>query len=148
MRVLHFVLLPLESPQWGLRSALRSIALEYHEFDWLPLWQADQSAELLRQFIRLAREFRPSLIFAQIQTANVLSSDELRQATCPIVSWCGDLRAATPDWAFEVAPHVISCFSNLRDVNNLKSRGYSVHYLNIGVSLEVFCPFGAGRCHD
>jgi hypothetical protein len=61
----------------------RSISSEYHEFDWFPLWQAGESTELRYQFVRLTPEFRPSLIFAQIQTANVLSSDELCQARCP-----------------------------------------------------------------
>jgi Glycosyl transferases group 1 len=145
MRVLHFARLTHESPQWGLRSALRSIASEYHEFDWLPLWETGQRAELRHRFIRLVQEFRPSLIFAQIQTGGVLSENELRQAACPVVSWCGDLRETTPDWAWEVAPHAISCFSNLRDVDSLKSKGYVAHYLNIGVSLEVFCPFGEQR---
>jgi hypothetical protein len=98
-----------------------------------------------RQFIKLARDFRPSLIFAQIQTGNVPTGHELHRARCPIVSWCGDLRKTTPEWAWEIAPHVISCFSNLRDVNNLRSKGYLAHYLNIGVSPEVFCPFGEQR---
>lgn len=145
MKVLHFALLAPESPQWGLRNALRSIASEYREFDWLPLWQTGQTAELRHKFVRLTQEFQPSWIFAQIQTGKVLSENELCQAKCPIVSWCGDLRKTTPDWAWDIAPYVISCFSNLRDVNNLKSKGYVAHYLNIGVSQGVFCPFGEKR---
>jgi hypothetical protein len=142
-RILHVALLAPGAPQAGLRDALRSIAGEYRELDWMSYQRAGRLDELRAEFLRLLQDFAPTVIFAQLQTSDVLSAHELAQAGCPIVCWSGDLRNDTPAWAFELAPHVISCFSNLRDVQAIRSQGYEAEYLQIGMSPRVFTPDGA-----
>jgi hypothetical protein len=144
-RILHIALIVPGSPQEGLRQALRSMAEDYYELDWCSYERNGHLDELRYEFVRLLKEFDPTLIFAQIQTAGVLSSDEVRQARCPFILWSRDLRNDTPSWMFELAPHVIFCFSNLRDVEELKARGYRAEYLQAGIPSDVFVPDGPRR---
>jgi hypothetical protein len=144
-KLLHFALLAPGSPQRGLRDALRSICSDYHELDWHPYYCDGRIGEMRAEFSRLLRQFAPTLVFAQIQTAGVLSPGDLKAANCPIVSWCGDVRDELPAWSIELAPHVISCFTNLRDVEALRVRGHRAEYLQIGISPGIFKPKGALR---
>ena len=146
MKILHFALLAPGSPQWGLRNALRSVASEYQEFDWYRYWALDQVREMREAFAVQAATFRPDLTFLQIQTPNLLPGAVLSQIPGFTLSWCGDLRDETPEWAWKVAPHVsLNCFSNLRDVENLRSKGHPAEFLNIGFTTDVFTPDGEPR---
>lgn len=145
-RLLHFALLAPGSPQIALRKSLRRVAGEYREFDWYSLWNAGRIAELQGNFVKMAREFQPTLVFMQVQTAGILNGHVLDQVTGKKVSWCGDCRDTTPAWAIALAPHTdLMCFSNARDVENVKRAGFPSAFINIGFSDQVFNPHGPRR---
>ncbi|HSZ58531.1 MAG TPA: glycosyltransferase [Tepidisphaeraceae bacterium] len=152
MKVLHFALITPTSPQWGLRRALEKLSgggqggrENYQELNWFPLRDNDRPA-IREGFIGLVRSFKPDLVFCQIQDEGILPGrllDEARSTGAWVMQWCGDLRNDTRTWVWEVAGHVdLNCFSNLRDVENLRAKGHPAEFLNIGFSTDTFCPDG------
>jgi hypothetical protein len=146
MKLLHFSLLAPGSPQTGMRDALQAIAKDYIEFDWHSFYRNGNIPGLQREFLNVATRFRPTHCFLQVQTAGILPGELLAQIPGTKIQWCGDCRSATPQWAWDIAPHVaMNFFSNKRDVENLHAKGYNARYLNIGFSEKVFTPEGEKR---
>jgi hypothetical protein len=86
------------------------------------------------------------VVFLHVQTADVLGKEELepiRRGGAKIVSWSGDVRAETPQWAIDIAPYVdLHLWTNMRDVEKLRSLGFAADYLQIGFTDRTFRPSG------
>lgn len=152
MKLLHIALITDQSPQLGLRTALKRYADEYIEYSWIPKYNAGRIAELRQEVIELVRTYRPTHIFCQLQTPNIISPDDFREIKrinpCYIINWTGDVRQPTPHWYIDTAPAVdITLFTNQADVDKLKSLGLRADYLQIGYSPTVFNPDG-GKDHS
>ena len=95
-RVLHVCLRVPGDPQNALAYALRSLTRDggaYAELDWC----ATPREQLNHRLWEAARELRPTLVFAQVQTPGVFTAtdfDVLRQHApgVVIVQWDGDHR--------------------------------------------------------
>lgn len=92
--------------------------------------------------ISIAKEFKPDIIFMQIQAPDIIHNDTVRQMKetgAFIINWNGDIRHSTPDWMQSMAEHVDrTLFSNMRDARNVKNGGY----LEIGYDPEIYKPEG------
>lgn len=94
-RVVHVALRNSYEKQPGLEAGLRSLATAYAEVDWLALHQA--GGDVPGTVLRLCREVRPTLVFAQIQGAGsgltgavVREMRRLADPAAVIVQWDGD----------------------------------------------------------
>ena len=96
-----------------------------------------------REFTRVEDIDNVDLLFLQTQDTglNVKELSRLRNQGTYIIHWVGDARHETPNYCFEYAPYVdITCFSNMRDVDNMRSHGYSSRFLQIGYDPEIYYP--------
>jgi spore maturation protein CgeB len=92
--------------------------------------------------IAIANEFKPDIIFMQIQAPGVIHNETVRQMKETgtfIINWNGDIRHHTPEWMISMADYVDrTLFSNMRDARNVKNGGY----LEIGYDPEIYKPEG------
>ncbi len=83
------------------------------------------------------------LLFIQTQDTGLDINEliKLRSRGVFIINWTGDARNTTPLYCFEYAPYVnITCFSNMRDVYNMRNAGYNSDFLQIGFDENIYFP--------
>jgi hypothetical protein len=151
---LHVCLRVPGDPQNALATALRDLTTDggdYAEVDWYAL-----GAKFPERLLEAAAMLRPTLVFAQIQTAGILTAGDvemLRRASPGVVvcQWDGDHRhnhTDTPDrdWFRHLgkACDINACVCT-RDVEEYAAQGVpGAAYLQIGVDADTWRPtFGA-----
>lgn len=94
--------------------------------------------------IKLFDSFKPDIVFIQIQSENIIKLETLKHFKgATVINWTGDKRATVPSWMIEAAPFVtITAFSNMDDVNYMRSLGYKSEYLEIGYDPLIYTPNG------
>lgn len=147
MKVLHVALITGGSPQLALRNALKSLG-EYREIDWM---RNRSNADTM--FYRTCAEFKPDLVFMQLQVGGIIAPSSIvnaRPFIKKIVNWTGDVRRPTPSWYFDTGAVVdVTLFTNDDDVISLQSRGINADYLQIGYDQNVYKPEGKTvKCPD
>lgn len=130
----------------------RAFIEEGHEVrvvDWRSSFREKRRGDVEPVCIRAAEEFKPDLCFAQFQTHGVISSrfpQVLRDMGCFSVQWTGDVRYPLPDHYWTSAQHFdVMSFSNMTDVESIRSKGYRSEFLQIGYDEQVFNTDGAGE---
>lgn len=135
MKIFHLGLCVGEHPKDSMRKAFLANCTEYREL-------STGALNVNFQAIQIAREFKPDIIFMQIQAANIISIQtvkEFKRIGCWVANWNGDIRAETPDWMIHMSRVIDkTLFSNMRDVKNVVNGGY----LEIGYDPEIYCPEG------
>jgi hypothetical protein len=107
------------------------------------IWQAADDYVQCRpenkDIARIYEAHKPDLVFMQIQAENVVSNDVIRHMAreSVVINWTGDMRHTTPSWMYNTGA-TVTCFSNMRDVNEMKQRGYAAEFLQIGIDPEIF----------
>jgi len=134
MRVLNIGLMVQGvEPYKGLEKELHLQSTDYRS---IPL-SGDKNKELLNT----AREFRPDIIFMQLQREGIITVDTVRQLHeegFKVINWTGDVRTPIPQFYFDLAPYCVTSFSNMTDVNIMREYGFKSEYLQIGYDPEVF----------
>lgn len=135
MKLFHLGLCVAEYPHDGLRRGLMQNCSSYYELNC-------GSADVNQRAQAICGDFRPDLVFMQVQAANVISSETarlMRAGGAFVMNWTGDVRNEVPAWMAELNKDVsVTCFSNMRDVRALPGS----EYLEIGYDPEVFRPDG------
>jgi spore maturation protein CgeB len=94
--------------------------------------------------VLIANEFKPDIIFMQIQNASIITEEcakQLKETGAWVVNWTGDVRHPIPLWYMNIGQHIdMTLFSNMTDVKTFRELGYASDYLDIGVDPEVFYP--------
>lgn len=101
--------------------------------------------ELNKKSIEIFNEFKPDIVFMQIQTDGIIDFSTIEyfhSKGCKIINWTGDIRHYTPSWMLDIAPYCISAFSNMNDVKNVIKQGYQSKYLEIGYDPLIYTPIG------
>lgn len=132
----------------GLSCVPNSHSVEMRQVFNVGEWQAEdlpvQTPNLNEAIIKFANEYRPDLVFIQIQDRGISKEaiGALKANGAFIIGWCGDIRHILPDCYFEYAQFGIdlSCFSNMRDVEIMRGCGYNSEFLQIGYSTEIYHP--------
>jgi glycosyltransferase involved in cell wall biosynthesis len=134
----------------GQKTLVKSLSDlgKYEGIMWRPLLeQLNNNVNVLNQYIKeQICKFKPDLIFMQIQTANIIDPNMIKQIVeifpnIKIVNWNGDIRENFPDWMLELAKikNVYTMFSNMRDVEYLRALGFeNTYYLQIGFEETFF----------
>lgn len=98
---------------------------------------------LNRRCVEIYNEFKPDIVFMQIQADGVISPEAIvHMKGSKIINWTGDIRQDTPQWMIDIAPNCISAFSNMKDVKLMREIGMKAEYLEIGYDPEIYCPEG------
>lgn len=103
---------------------------------------AVQQSNLNEEIIRVANQYKPDLTFIQIQDRGILREaiQALKANGSYIINWCGDIRHTLPQCYLEYAQFGVdlTCFSNMRDIENMRMFGFNVDWLQIGYSTEIY----------
>lgn len=89
-------------------------------------------------------------VFMQLQTPNIISKELIlkMKAINPravIYNWTGDVRDPIPPEMIDIAPEVISLFTNDTDVKTMLKKGFRSKYLQIGFPEHTYNPKGYVR---
>jgi spore maturation protein CgeB len=86
----------------------------------------------------------------QIQSSGIIDSSFINIicnlfVDIKIINWSGDVREPIPDWFKDVGKHenVITCFTNMSDVNKLRDANCKSEYLQIGYEHNIFTRNGS-----
>ncbi len=96
--------------------------------------------------LNIFNEFNPDIVFMQIQTENIITKTlcaYMKEQGAFVINWTGDKRLEVPKWMIDLAPNVsLTSFSNMDDVNTMRSLGFKSDYLEIGYDPEIYTPVG------
>jgi hypothetical protein len=148
-RVLHVCLRVPNDSQTALAAALRSISSDYIELDWMQTKQAGKSVGDV--LCTLARLQRPTLVFIQVQTANILDAGDIARLrplcapNCVIMQWDGDQHhppeAPQRDWFRNLGSGCdVSLICNTQYPLVYDRMGVRCGYLQIGVDADLWKP--------
>lgn len=145
--VLHIALIaPGGFSNAGLMKAFfENGFLEYTCFDYQEkIFNSDKEA-MRRMLIQETERLKPDIVFGQIQGSEILDMDTFKRLSeiSFTINYTFDIR--TPEqteWLYNLAPVLgLICFSNQRDVDECKRRGYeNVMVLQSSVDTEVYKP--------
>ena len=119
----------------GLTKQFRLQSSEYREIN--------SGHQSLNNILR-EDTYRPDLVFMQIQCENVIRPEivqAMRDRGSFVINWNGDMRDQCPPWMIEL-PVDVSCFTNMRDVYEMRAFGKRAEWLEIGYDPEIYHPDG------
>lgn len=99
-----------------------------------------------KRCIDLFNEFKPDIVFMQIQAENIISKESCKHFKDNgsfVINWTGDKRNIVPQWMVDLAPYVnLTSFSNMEDVYKMRELGFKAEFLEIGYDPEIYTPIG------
>jgi spore maturation protein CgeB len=132
MKLLHIGLMATENGSGSFSRALRKY-FDCYEIELKDNWK--------RRALEVAKEWKPDIIFLQIQAPNIIDEDTASELTKYgfTINWTGDVRQPIPEWYEQIAKHVnLTSFSNEHDVNQFSRLGYNSEFLQIGFDETIF----------
>lgn len=146
-RVVHFHLGTETDPQAGLVRAIRSLAVDesvYRKVDWV------SHPDYEEKTLVCCAEVRPTLVFMQIQTPDVVSPEmirRLREASDPrvvVITWNGDVGSNNSPWSIDWQVPLgravdLTLHSSMTHVRALRAAGvHNAAYLQIGYDPDQY----------
>ena len=136
IKIFHVGLYDSHEPQESLRSALASLG-EYREATY-----NGRKEQINDDIVRISDEFNPTIVFMQIQSANIVSENSLKvlkNGGAFVINWTGDVRQPLPEWYIETGRLVdLTLFTNTNDVYYCRERGIKSDYLQIGYNDKIY----------
>ncbi len=139
MKLFHIGLCAVGHPENGFQTALRKVFPEYMEIN-------SGHPNLNHEVCRISEEFRPDVVFIQIQTPGIIKPEAvriMRERGAFVINWTGDARQPVPDWYYEIAKYAsLTSFSNMSDVAWMNNNSFRSEFLQIGYDPEIYKPDG------
>lgn len=143
-KLLH---ISLGSHNTGMWKAFDN-AFETKHFDWTPY--KNSNFILNQTIIKLFDEFKPDVVFMQIQQGGIVNLDTAKHMTNNSITlnWTGDVRYPIPHWYCELGQHIdMTLFSNMFDVEIFNKAGINAGFLQVGFDETIFNPDGRKEKH-
>ena len=116
---------------------------EVVHFDWT-LHQHNHH-NLNSEVMNCYNNFKPEVVFMQIQREGILSIDTVRFMSqfSTTVLWNGDVRSPIPAWEVQLGREVdVTLFTNMHYVRELSAIGVNAQFLQVGYDDAIFTPSG------
>lgn len=136
-KILHVGLCVQPPPINDMQAAFIENSIEYRE---LSTGDPNVNANTLK----IAFEFKPDIVFFQIQAPGIVTSETVRQLKllgAKVYNWTGDVRDPLPAW-FKTFGADVTLFSNMRDVREMTSQGFNSDFLEIGYDPNIYTAGG------
>lgn len=138
-KIFHIGLCVYPDRKDGISQAMIKASSDYREL-------SSGDKQLNRKAIEIAEEFKPDIVFMQIQTEGIIHKETVVRMVAGgavVMNWTGDVREDVPPWMYSIGHDVsITLFTNMRDVTKMAKDGYRAGYLEIGYDPEIFTPEG------
>ena len=136
MKILRVVLTGEEPPHYTITEAFKKTFDVVDTIYWDEIKNISEMNGIVRarvQAIKYDAVFmqiqHPSII--ELETAKVMSQNTL------VLNWTGDVRTDIT-WYEEIAPYVITLFTNMTDVEKMRSKGFKADYLQCGYDHKYY----------
>lgn len=139
-RILHVGLCVHPAPMNAMQQAFVDNSSAYAEI-------STGHPQLNTEIIRVADEFKPDLVFFQIQAPGIVSPAiclALKRMGIFTMNWTGDVRDCVPQWMYDFGADV-TLFSNMRDVKTMSAEGFAADYLEIGFNENIYTHRGEAK---
>lgn len=136
MKIFRIVLTGEEHPTYTITNAFKSV---FEEVDTL-YWDEFQDRQLLNNIIQAGvRAKKYDAIFMQLQSGGIISLEtaKVMSENSLVFNWSGDVRTDI-QWFVDIAPFVVTLFTNVTDVNTIKSLGFCSEYLQCGYDDKIY----------
>lgn len=141
MNLLHMGIFSDNEPQRALRNALRNVSESYKEYD----WQNIHKNFGVNGVNGLLLDSLADVMFLQIQAPNIINpqvAHVLKDKGIKVFNFTGDVRQPLPQWYLDLAPYVVTLFTNEDDAEVVKKAGHDAHYFQIGYDQNIYKPSG------
>ncbi len=139
-KVLHIGLNP--KGQSELCNMLKSFG-KYIFFDWQDEIKKSDVFSMREKLIKINNEFKPDLVFMQLQTPKIIDAITASKLNGIIINWNGDVREPLPEWMKDLAPYIdATCLTNETDTEQLREEGFNSWFFQIGFEDKIFTPKG------
>lgn len=141
MKILHIGLCATPNTMNGFQKAFIDVV---GKENYREVYTGDKDLNV--NTLLLFNEFKPDIVFMQIQAPDIITHSVckiMKDSAAFIINWTGDKRQEVPQWMIDLAPYVsLTSFSNMDDVNTMRSLGFKSEYLEIGYDPEIYKPEG------
>ena len=140
IKIFHLGLCVSPPPFNAMQQAFIDNCSEYREL-------STGHPDVNNEAIRICEEFKPDLVFMQIQAENIIfpsTVEKIKSFGCKVFNWTGDVRASIPTWMVDFGADV-TLFSNMRDVHEMRNLGLKSEYLEIGYDENIYCQEGEAK---
>lgn len=132
-----------DHPQTGQLAALREIATELVEFDYMQAAAKSKASHANQAFIDLAVATQPDWIWMQLQDSEIITADTLKHIRqrvpgCVLTHWTGDLRREVSRYLSSICAATHATFiSSVGQIGMFMAAGAPlVEYVQIGLDVE------------
>ena len=137
-KILHIGICVYRDKESSLTKAFKRATNNYLELSL-------SEKHLQQKAIQLAEAFKPDLVFLQIQADNILHLEtvkEIKKHSRIVINWTGDVRSPLQPFFLPMAKEIdYTCFTNMRDVNFIRSKGYGAEFVQIGYDETIYYPY-------
>lgn len=136
MKIFRIVLTGEEPPHYTITNAFKSVFEKVDTLYWDEFKDIKQMNEIVQARVMAERY---DAVFMQIQGGNIISVETAKVLSehSLVFNWTGDVRSDI-SWFIEIAPYVITLFTNVTDVNTMKSLGFRSEYLQCGYDDKIY----------
>jgi len=136
MKIFRIVLTGEEPPHYTITNAFKSV---FDEVDTL-YWDEFKDIDLMNQIVQAGvRAKKYDAVFMQIQGAKIISTETAKvlSENSLVFNWTGDVRTDI-SWFIEIAPYVVTLFTNNTDVKKLRGLGFNSECLQCGYDHKIY----------
>lgn len=146
MKLLRIVLTGEENPHYTITDAFKKA------FDIVDTiyWDEFKDYRFLNEVvIARASAHKYDAIFMQLQAPNIITPETARELSkkCLVFNWSGDVRKNI-DWYKEMSPFVITLFTNVHDVLEIRKVGGRAEYLQCGYDHKYYFNRNIARLNN
>ena len=135
MKILRVVLTGEEPPHYTITSAFKKT------FDVVDTiyWDEINLSEMNGIVRARVQAIKYDAVFMQIQQPNIieLETAKIMSQNSMVFNWTGDVRNDIT-WYEQIAPYVITLFTNMTDVDKMRSKGFQADYLQCGYDHKYY----------
>jgi len=135
MKILRVAMDGEEYPHYTLTKAFENNFDEVKTIWW------QQTFDFNRVIMNEVRENKYDAVFLQIQGDNIILEECARVIAENSIgfNWTGDVRTNI-DWYARLGRYFVTCFTNMTDVDKMRSMGLDAEYLQIGYDTKYYYP--------
>jgi hypothetical protein len=136
MKILRVVLTGEEPPHYTITNAFKKTFDVVDTIYWDEIKNVSEMNGIVQARVQAINY---DAVFMQIQHPNIIDIDtaKVMSQNSIVFNWTGDVRTDIT-WYEQIAPYVITLFTNMTDIDKMRSKGFQADYLQCGYDHEYY----------